>query len=310
VSTSHEIRLSRPLLIRGLVVASLALLVAGAVTPLLTTERFYFFSNTFSLASGLRQLVANDQFLIAAVIALFSLCVPVVKAAVIWVAASPSAPRTAWLVLADRFGKWSMLEVFVAALAIVALKLGPVVDATLHYAAYLLAASVLLAGLASQILAHDPEASPFFSSPVTLTIGAVGGAVAATVLIGLLNPDLLRFEVIVGTPETRCIERTLRLDRLHAATSASQSEYVTNLASIDPVNCPEAFRDAFDDYIGEWRALEALDAGRDAEPSLLDRAAARLGLVATRDERLDDIEQAWAELSRIALEHGVTAPAK
>jgi paraquat-inducible protein A len=296
--------------IRGLVVASLALLVAGAVTPLLTTERFYFFSNTFSLASGLRQLVANDQFLIAAVIALFSLCVPVVKAAVIWVAASAHAPRSAWLVLADRFGKWSMLEVFVAALVIVALKLGPVVDATLHYAAYLLAASVLLAGLASQILAHDAEAKPIFSSPVTLTVGAVGGAVAATVLIGLLNPDLLRFETIVGTPETRCIQRTLRLDRLYAGTSADQTDYTTNLAAIDPVRCPEDFREAFDDYVEAWQGLEAIDAGSGEEPSLLDRAAARLGLVATRDDRLEEIEEAWAEISRAALEHGVTAPAK
>ena len=310
MSPSHEIRLSRPLLVRGLVVASIALLIAGAVTPLLTTERFYFFSNTFSLVSGLRQLVANDQFLIAAVIALFSLCLPIIKAAVIWVAASPTAPRGAWLVLADRFGKWSMLEVFIAALVIVALKLGPVVDATLHYAAYLLASSVLLAGLASQILAHDPQAKPIFSSPVTLTIGAVGGAVAATLLIGVLNPDLLRFERIVGTPETRCIERTLRLDRLYAGTSASQSEYVNNLAAITSASCPEAFREAFDDYIDAWQALEALDANGDEPPGLLDRAAARLGLVATRDERLEEIEEAWSGIERVALEHGITAPAK
>ena len=46
------------LVIRAFVVASLALLFAGAVAPLLTTERFYFFSNTFSLASCLRQLAA------------------------------------------------------------------------------------------------------------------------------------------------------------------------------------------------------------------------------------------------------------
>jgi paraquat-inducible protein A len=163
VTDNTHISLPRPLLIRGLVVASLTLLITGAVTPLLTTERFYFFSNTFSLASGLRQLVANDQVLIAAVVALFSLCVPVVKAVVIWIAASPHAPRSLWLVMADRFGKWSMLEVFIAALLIVALKLGPVVDATLHYGAWLLAASVLLAGIASQLLAHEPHSKPLFS---------------------------------------------------------------------------------------------------------------------------------------------------
>jgi paraquat-inducible protein A len=296
------------LLIRGLVCASLLLLTAGAVAPLLTTEQFYFFSNTFSLLSGLQQLMANRQFLIVFVIALFSICVPIVKGAVIWIAASPRAPRTRLLKIADRFGKWSMLEVFVAALLIIALKLGPVVDTTLHYGAYLLAASVLLSGLASQFLAYESHSTPMFSSPVTLTIGAVGGAAAATLLIGLLNPDLLNLEALVGTPETRCVQRVLRLDRLYAGTSAAQSDYVEGLARIDAEGCPESFNDAFADYVAAWEALIARDA--DGEPSLLERAGQRLGLVATREDALEDIEEAWEEIARIAGEHGVTAPAK
>lgn len=308
--SNKDITLSRPLLIRTLIVASLVLLVAGAVTPLLTTERFYFFSNTFSLASGLRQLVANQQFAIASVVGLFSICVPVVKAVVIWIAASPRASRGPLLVLAERFGKWSMLEVFIAALLIIALKLGPVVDTTLHYGAYLLAASVLLSGLASQFLAHDPEAKPLFSSPVTLTVGAVGGAAAATLLIGLLNPDLLNFEAIVGTPETRCVQRVLRLDRFYAGSSSEQTDYVANLLTIDSANCPEDFRDAFEEYIEAWQELVALDENEEDEPSLLGRAAARLGLVATRDDRLEEIEEAWTEIGRVAQDYGVTAPAK
>lgn len=306
----RDILLPRPLLIRGLIVASLALLIIGAATPLLTTERFYFISNTFSLASGLRQLVANGQLLIAAVIVLFSLCVPLVKAALIWIAASPHARRGPLVMLAERFGKWSMLEVFVAALLIVALKLGPVVDATLHYGAYLLAASVLLSGIASQFLAHETHGEPVFSGPATLTIGAVGGAVAATLLIGLLNPDLLRFEAIVGTPETRCIERVLRLEALYARTSPSQTEYVTNLRLIGPAGCPKDFRDALDEYTEAWEKLEAIDADGDARQSFLGRAAARLGLAASRDDRLDDIEKAWARIERVALEHGINAPRK
>ena len=298
------------LLIRGLVLASLALLLMGAVAPLLTTERFYFFSNTFTLVSGLRQLVTNDQFLIAIVVGLFSLCLPVVKGAVIWIAASPDAPRGPLLVLADRFGKWSMLEVFIAALLIISLKLGPVVDATLHYGAWLLAASVLLSGIASQILAHEPHGKTVFSNPVTLTIGAVGGAVSATVLIGLLNPDLLNLEAIVGTPETRCVQRVLRLDDLYARTNSEQSDYVANLQLIEFESCPVEFREAFGDYIEAWEQLDAIDEDGDAEPSLLDRAGALIGLVATRDETLADIEEAWAEIGRVALEHGVTAPAK
>jgi paraquat-inducible protein A len=300
----------RALLIRVLVVASLVLLVTGAVSPLLTTERFYFFSNTFSLISGLQQLVANDQLLLAVVVCLFSLCVPIVKAVVIWTAASPGASRSRLLVLAERFGKWSMLEVFIAALLIIALKLGPVVDATLHYGAWLLAASVLLSGVASQFLAHEPHDRTVFSNPVTLTIGAVGGAVSATVLIALLNPGLLNIEALVGTPESRCVQRVLRLDRLYASSTDAQSDYVSNLRTIESGVCPDSFRGAFDDYIEAWEQLDSIDADDVAEPSLLDRASALLGLTATRDEALEEIEEAWAEIERIALEHGVTAPPK
>lgn len=302
--------IDRSLVIRALVLVSLALLVTGAVAPLLTTERFYFFTNTFSLLSGLQQLIVNDQFLIAALIALFSLCVPVIKAAVIYIAASPGASRSRWLAVAERFGKWSMLEVFIAALLIIALKLGPVVNADLQYGAWLLAFSVLLSGIASQFLAHQPHDRTVFSNPVTLTIGAVGGAAVATVMIGILNPDLLNLEALVGTPEERCIQRTFRLDQLHARSSGAESAYATNLRSIEFDGCPEEFTDAFDDYIGAWEQLESIDTNEASEPSLLDRASALLGLTATREEALEEIEQAWADIERVSLEHGITAPAK
>lgn len=300
----------RPLLIRAIVLASLVLLFTGAVTPLLTTERFYFFANTFSLASGLRQLFVNGQWVLAAVIGLFSLCIPVVKAAVVWIAAGTHGRGGPLLAIADRFGKWSMLEVFIAALLIIALKLGPVVDTELHYGAYLLAASVLLSGLASQLLVRHPGDKPIFASPVPLTVGAVVGAASATGLIALLNPDLLNFDALIGTPETRCVQRALRLDQTYARTTPEHSEYVARLAGIDTASCPEAFRDAFDDYVDAWSDLEASDARDGAEPSWLDRTRTLLGLAPTRDEALEDIEEAWAEIERVAREHDVKPPAK
>lgn len=306
-----EISMQRALLIRGLVAASLALLAAGAVTPLLTTERFYFFSNTFSLVSGLRELAVNGQYLIAGVVTLFSLCVPVVKALVIWLASSQQRPaRSPLVAVADRFGKWSMLEVFIAALLIVALKLGPVAEAELHYGAYLLASSVLLSGVASQLLAGEARAVPLFSSGVTLTIGAVLGAVAATLLIGLLNPELLRLDALVGSTETRCVQRVLRLDQAYAEASASQPEYVDNLRGISSIGCPEPFRAAFADYVEAWERLEGHDANDNEETGWLDRVGSWVGLVATRDDTLEDIADSWNAVARIALEHGVTAPEK
>jgi paraquat-inducible protein A len=299
--------LRRGRVVRALVAASLVLLVAGAVAPLLTTERFYFFSNTFSLASGLRQLAFEREFLILTVIVLFSLCVPVGKGIVIWLAASGRAVSRSLLVLADRFGKWSMLEVFVAALLITALKLGPVVDVTLHYGAYLLAFSVLLSGVASQLLPHEHDRGSIFSSPMTLTIGAIAGAVAATLLLALLNPRALNLDAWVGTPEARCVARVLELEQLQAQASATHAEYAGNLKSIDMQACPEEFTEAFEDYIDAWTELEAT--GNEA-PGWVERAGTRMGLIASRDDRLRDIEEAWSAIEDAALEHGVEAAAK
>jgi paraquat-inducible protein A len=300
----------RALFVRVLVAASLALLAAGAVTPLITTERFYFFSNTFSLISALRELAAQGQFVLAGALGLFSLCMPVVKAAVIWIAASGRGSRHALLGLAERFGKWSMLEVFVAALLITALKLGPVVAATLHYGAYLLASSVVLSGIASQLLPHARSAGPLFSGPMTLTAGAVGGAIVATALLGVLNPAALDFDVIVGTPQARCIERALELEPFRAAPNRTQREHVDALRAIETQNCPEAFVHALEDYVDAAAKLDALDANGPAPRSWLERAGARVGLVATRDDRLKDMEKAWAHVVRVAAEHGVQVPVR
>jgi hypothetical protein len=231
----------------------------------------------------------------------------VVKGVVIWGAASGHAESRPLLVLADRFGKWSMLEVFVAALLITALKLGPVVDTTLHYGAYLLASSVLLSGVASQLLPHEHNAVPIFSSPLTLTIGAVAGAVAASLLLGLLNPRASIFDAVLGTPESRCIARVLALERLQAQTSANEAEYARNLESIDTQACPEAFRDAFEDYLDAWTELDAIGS---EPPGWIERAGTRMGLIASRDDRLRGIEEAWTAIERIAVANGVEAPAK
>jgi paraquat-inducible protein A len=297
----------RRFVIRAFVVASLALLVAGAAAPLLTTERFYFFSNTFSLASGLRQLAAEREFFVLIVILLFSLCVPVGKGVVIWLAGSGRPVSHSLLVLADRFGKWSMLEVFVAALLITALKLGPLVDVKLHFGAYLLASSVLLSGVASQLLPHEHHTGPIFTSAATLTIGAVGGAVTATLLLGLLNPRALDLDAVVGTPESRCIARVLGLEQLQAQASATYAEYAGRLKSIEVQACPKAFRDAFETYVDAWTKL---DAQGDVAPGWIERTGTRMGLIASRDDHLRDIEEAWAAIERIALENGLKAPAK
>jgi hypothetical protein len=174
----------------------------------------------------------------------------------------------------------------------------------------LLAGSVVLSGAASQLLPTEHSAGPLFSSSMTLTIGAVGGAASAALLIGILNPDSVDLDALLGTPEARCIERALELDRFYGRTRRTQTEYVGALQSIQPEGCPEAFASAFEDYVAAWSTLDELDARRDDEPSWLERAALRTGLLATREDRLRDVENAWAEIERVALEHRVEVPPK
>ena len=48
-----------------------------------------------------------------------------------------------------QFGKWSMLDVFVAALLIVTVRLGAIADVEVHFGLYAFAASVVLTMLAT-----------------------------------------------------------------------------------------------------------------------------------------------------------------
>jgi len=112
---------------------------------------------------------------------------------------------------------------------------------------------------------------------------------------------------VLGTPESRCIARVLALERLQAQTSANEAEYARNLESIDTQACPEAFRDAFEDYLDAWTELDAIGS---EPPGWIERAGTRMGLIASRDDRLRGIEEAWTAIERIAVANGVEAPAK
>jgi paraquat-inducible protein A len=306
-------RLSRPqrmLAVKGLLFVSLVLLVLGAFAPLLTTEKFYLFTNTFSLISGLEQLFVNEQVALALLIIAFSLCVPVLKALVMWIASSAKSADTTLVAVAEKVGKWSMLEVFIAALVIVAMKLGPVANADLHYGAYLLAASVLLASFASHVLSLDAERRAIFSGLTTLTLGAVIGAISATMFLAALNPGLFAAGVFAANAETRCVQRVVQTDRAFAQGSASEADYVAGLTEIDLENCPEGFRDAFLEYVEAWEALSARIERADNPTGIIDRIGAWVGLVPSQEEALIEIEEAWGIVTEEALTVGVVAPPK
>jgi len=137
---SHGLRFS--LLLIGI------LLLVGLFSPIITLEKFYFFNNTVSIASGLVELVYEGQILLFIIILLFSVVLPIIKLLLLNLLLSPSIDDAAnfkkYLMWMHRYGKWSMLDVFVVAVFLTTVKLGAVANVQLHYGLYLFAAAVLL----------------------------------------------------------------------------------------------------------------------------------------------------------------------
>jgi len=166
MSLQHSYAFRHPvqgLLINVLLIATLALLAYGLYAPILTLEKFYFFSNTVSLLSALQQLANEAEWGLVILLGTFSVIFPVLKIVmllVIWNFSSSDGlyhrRHLKWLA---EYSKWSMLDVFVVALLVVSVKLGAVAEANTEAGIYAFAASVVLTMLASSwIGAHalDP----------------------------------------------------------------------------------------------------------------------------------------------------------
>lgn len=131
--------------------AALLLYAVGITAPLFTFEKLFVFSNTVSVLSALAELWREGQWFVFALLAVFTLLVPVAKLALlarVWngVLHGRHARALDWLA---HYGKWSMLDVFVVAVLLVTVKLGALGHVELHYGLYAYAASVLLGMLAT-----------------------------------------------------------------------------------------------------------------------------------------------------------------
>jgi len=143
----------RGVLVNLALLVALLLLIIGLTMPILTLEKFYFFSNTVSLWSALRQLADEQAWGLFILVGTFSVVFPILKIAMlllIWNVESASGTdhrrHLKWLA---EYSKWSMLDVFVVALLVVSVKLGALAEAHVEVGIYAFAASVVLTMLIS-----------------------------------------------------------------------------------------------------------------------------------------------------------------
>lgn len=124
------------------------LLFVGLLAPIITLSKFVLIQNTFSVLSGVIELLREGQIFLFLLITGFSVVLPILKLMVLYrlvgknvVAKEKVKKLLHWMHL---YGKWSMLDVFVVAVLVVAVKLGAIADVEMRYGLYAFAASVLL----------------------------------------------------------------------------------------------------------------------------------------------------------------------
>jgi len=135
------------------IIIALVSLIIGISSPLLTLQKLYFLENQVSLISAVGQLYAKREWLLFFIIGGFSLCLPFIKilslASILHIPHQGNSFLDKLLQGIEAIGKWSMLDVFVVALLLVSVKLGALVQVTVHEGVYFFALSVLLTMIAS-----------------------------------------------------------------------------------------------------------------------------------------------------------------
>ena len=124
------------------------LLSIGLLAPIITLSKFILIQNTFSVLSGALELAREGQVFLFLVITGFSVVLPILKLWVLYRLVSKNAvpkekvkKQLHWM---HEYGKWSMLDVFVVAVLVVAVKLGAIADVEMRFGLYAFAASILL----------------------------------------------------------------------------------------------------------------------------------------------------------------------
>lgn len=132
-------------LILGLTLLALG---AGLVAPIITLNKFVLIENTFSVLSGTLELLKEGQVFLFVVITGFSVVLPLLKILMLNRLLSSGEKDAAklerYLHWMHVYGKWSMLDVFVVAVLVVAVKLGAIASVEMRFGLYFFAAAVLL----------------------------------------------------------------------------------------------------------------------------------------------------------------------
>jgi paraquat-inducible protein A len=134
--------------LRWLLLVASVLFLFGIFMPMITISKFIFISHSFSIASGLFELLRNGQLILFIVVSGFSIVLPIMKVGILFRLLSTQAEIKQrikrYLQLMHDYGRWAMLDVMVVAILIVTVKLGFIASIEVHSGLYVFGSSVLL----------------------------------------------------------------------------------------------------------------------------------------------------------------------
>lgn len=138
--------------------AAFASFILGIVFPFFQVTQFWVFDDAVSVLSGILTLFEEQEYFLFAVISLFTVAFPLLKLAMLtalWIERHAGMSRLRRLHRrVALLGKWSMLDVFVVAILIVAMKSAALARIEVSLGLYLFTLSVVLTQAASAWTDH------------------------------------------------------------------------------------------------------------------------------------------------------------
>ena len=153
----RELHPKQTLLVPAALLLSTSLLITGLSLPLLYAQQLVFWKSSYSVWQGVVVLWKQNECLLAVIVFFFSMVFPVVKLlalAVIWFARLPDGQRATLLRWLEALGKWSMLDVFMVAILIVLVKLGPLAHVEPRSGVYFFAAAIFASMFTTKYVDH------------------------------------------------------------------------------------------------------------------------------------------------------------
>ena len=136
-----------------LIALAFLLFATGIFFPFFHVTKFWLFDDAVSVVGGIITLFREGEYFLFTVLTLFTLVFPCVKLgllAIVWLEREHDLARVrrlhGWV---ESLGKWSMLDVFVVAILIVAMKSAAVANIHVGLGLYLFTFSVIATQFAS-----------------------------------------------------------------------------------------------------------------------------------------------------------------